>query len=78
MEKEILTEKHPRWPEYIFKLTHLLTAHGDGVETGNCYDDFRHTERILSTMPEIDVEATIAYFKKHYGDCDCKVFMLVA
>lgn len=72
--KEIMTPDHPRWEEFMEKL-----AGPDGCnldpekDTWECHHDFRFAKKILSSMPEIDVEESLLFFKRHGGYCDCEI-----
>jgi hypothetical protein len=38
-----------------------------------CYGDMRFTERILKSLPGIDVEGTLRLFREYGGHCDCHI-----
>lgn len=78
MGNRIFTNQHSEWDQFGSKLFHLVYAHNDGIETGNCSDDFRHTRKLLDLIPGIDVEGSIANFKEMYGcKCDCTLARII-
>jgi hypothetical protein len=78
MGKKILTPDHKDWDRFVFKLRNLLFVHTEewSPET-NCKNDLRHTENILKFSPDIDVQGTIEFIKKEFGDCDCKLLTII-
>ena len=69
----VMTPNHPQWRAFLQQLCGS-TALG---KTG-CLNDLRYSRRILRSMKRIDVAASIVFFKKHGGCCDCEVVMNVA
>jgi hypothetical protein len=66
---------HPRWPEFVNRLAGpgACNWRDDGWE---CFRDFRFTRQILPTLKgEIDVEASIEFFRVQGAHCDCTVIM---
>lgn len=65
---KILHTNHPRWKEFISKLSEAL----DDKQRGKTDDEFSRTKEILNEMfpnGEIDVFKTIQFFIQ-YGGCD--------
>ena len=64
VEKNILTQEHPLWDDFI----------GELKKMGNCNHTFDTTVGILaSRFPEIDIFPTLTFFKENGGACDCKI-----
>jgi hypothetical protein len=76
---ERLTPKHPRWGEFIFALDDALVMQEDpqtGEPRWTCPHDpsYPLAAGILAGMADIDVAATLRYFRRHAGCvCDCAV-----
>ena len=42
-----------------------------------CHHDHRHAERIMASMGDIDIPASIKYFASRGGFCDCEILLNV-
>jgi hypothetical protein len=72
MKKQILTNNHPYWEEYIRKLSFALNAHTEFASECSCNGNLRITKLVLSNIPKIDVKGSLEYIRSNYGECDCK------
>jgi uncharacterized protein DUF2695 len=71
MKREILTPASPRWEEFV-------RAYDAIPEDGPaCDHSYRNAERIMAEMGDIDIPATLEYFRDHGGYCDCEIGMNV-
>lgn len=76
----LITPGHPRWEEFLDRLTGPF---GLDVRNGGWHcaggRDKRHSRRILFAMGLSPgaVAATLAFFERHGGYCDCEVWMNV-
>lgn len=66
MNKEILNNNHRYWKALCYRLS-------EGIRTQGCNCTPFIAERILVSLPGIDVEATLNYFKEMGGYCDCEI-----
>jgi hypothetical protein len=46
---------------------------GDGAWECKGGSDKSRAERILGSIPDIDIPATLAFFEQHGGYCDCEI-----
>ena len=75
---EILTPSHPRWAEFLAKLSEVLT-HGMEPGSWRCGDDggggspHRYAEGIMEEMGGVDIDATLAFLDEHGAFCDCEI-----
>ena len=81
--KEIMSIDNPKWDEFY---TRLEGPEGCNIRTDdsgklvwNCGGgkDKTFAIKILSTMPKIDIGASIKYLDEHGGYCDCEILMNV-
>ena len=78
MKKELLTGTHPRWPEFVMTLGRGLNLREEnGKEKWDSDGDLSKSTKILESMGDIDIPATIDYLKKNGVPCDCKVLLNV-
>ena len=69
---------HPRWKEFVDRMSgpegvdFTQTDPDPKTATWTCHGDMRFARVILSTMEEVDVEASVA-FVGHY--CDCEILL---
>lgn len=77
--KEVMTTKHPRWHEFCERLGGSECCAFTGDLTWRCTGDTDkpYAHAVLATMPEIDIDASMAYFEAHGGYCDCEILMNV-
>ena len=78
MEKQILTQEHHAWPEFMDKLSFIVNAHAHSPSEINCNEDLEISKRILANMKGIDVEGTIAHFEAKLWKCDCCVLKMAS
>ena len=76
---EILSPGHPRWGEFVVKLSRSLIV----TDTKwRCDGDrhYRYTKQVMGEMGygEIDIAETLQFFQAHGGFCDCEVMFNVA
>jgi hypothetical protein len=64
-----------RWFEFMDKLGEALFAGlaEDDRRSSLCEHDHRFATKIMSEMGGIDIPASLAFFRKHGGCCDCEV-----
>ena len=67
---EIVTPDHKYWQAICIRLSDQLNIHG-------CQGDLRYTEKILKSLPDMDVEETLELYRTYGGYCDCEVLMNV-
>ena len=66
---ETLTLQHPRWNAFARELVEVLSK--------RCHHDHRHAERIMTSMGNINIPASIEYFASRGGFCDCEILLNV-
>jgi len=77
IDENILTPMNPKWERFEREVTHHLGIYECQDDTLNtrCDGSFKIARNIITNrFPEIDLEATIAYFKKSEWFCDCELF----
>ena len=65
-EKQIVDPKHPYWNAVYARL----------VPTYNekeCNHNHELVEKMLVSLPNVDVEDTIKFYRENGGHCDCEV-----
>lgn len=80
---DVMTPQHPRWDEFAERLEgpggcNFRKDEEDGI-IWNC-PKLRHrplATAILTAMGDIDVPASLAYFKERGGYCDCEILFNV-
>lgn len=77
----ILTPVDPRWQEFTDRLDgdEGCKFYFDELDEicWTCHHDLRFSRKILSTYDDVDVEATLEYFRQNGGCCDCEVLFNV-
>ena len=68
MRAEIIVPDHPRWPEFIAKLSRARL----------CYGTTEQTRITLAAMGDVDVEGTLSALKRLGGNCDCQIELDIA
>lgn len=63
---ETLTIESPRWNEFAETLSQTVLA-------DRCHHDHQHAKRIMTSMGNINIPASIKYFASRGGFCDCEV-----
>jgi len=71
MSLEILTPKSSEWNEFANALDAALHKWGCDGKTR------RLAKAIMTTMPDIDVDGSLAFFEEHGGYCDCEILINV-
>ena len=66
MKKEVLTPSHKYWKALCIRLSHTP-----------CQHDLRNTEKILKSLPNIDVEESLNLYLELGGFCDCEILFNV-
>ncbi len=74
---EVLTETHKFWNGFLRRLLDMLETPGSKNLHAKCNHDYQHTEKILQSLPNIDIDGTLSYFVYRRGHCDCEVFLNV-
>src|SRR5262245_49564238 len=77
---EIMTPANPRWNEFCDDLHETMTA-GLPEGTWRCDGDgylnnplvHQHAKAIMTKMGNINIEASLAFFREHGGGCDCEI-----
>ena len=75
----LLTPRDPRWDRFIGSIYHHIRIRDDyddpDLWMSDCDGSFRVTRNIIENrFPELDVEATLDYFRKMDWCCDCELF----
>jgi hypothetical protein len=70
MTKEVLSTGHPYWNALCFRLS-------EGLKVDGCNGSLDITERILISLPNVDVGATLDLFIQNEADCDCGILHLM-
>jgi hypothetical protein len=75
MNIQIVKPGHRDWEMFLEKLNRAVFSHYTPgfPETKDCVHTFRHTRSILESMPGVDFEETIEFFKSRNIKCDCTV-----
>jgi hypothetical protein len=73
-----MTPLHPRWREFCGRLHDALGGSPAGCNGGDDTVAHEGARAILSTMPEVDLAASIAYFVAHHAGCDCEILLNIA
>lgn len=79
----VMTPEHPHWQEFAERLEGEegcnFRKDGDGKITWSCKGgrDKTFAATILRMMPDIDVDASLAFFEAHGGHCDCEILFNV-
>jgi hypothetical protein len=73
-----MTPEHPRWEEFCERLDAALE--GSPAGCNGCGHPAGHeaARSILATMDDVDVAASLAYFREHGGHCDCEILLNLA
>lgn len=67
---EIMTPTHPLWDEFVEQLDEVADECDSTM-------DKPLAREILESMPDIDVEASFAFFEEYGGYCDCEILLNV-
>ena len=70
MTKEVLNNEHPYWNVLRIQLDEEL-------RNQRCNGLLDITERILVSLPNVDVGATLDYLIENEGNCDCEILHLM-
>ena len=65
-QKQIIDQTHPYWNAVYARL--FPTYHEKG-----CNHNHELVEKILISLPNVDVEKTIEFYRENGGHCDCEV-----
>lgn len=67
---DVMIPTHPLWDEFVERLDEV-------VDECDSTADKPLARAILETMPDIDVEASLAFFEEYGGYCDCEILFNV-
>ena len=65
-----MNNKHRYWKAFCYRLS-------EGVRTKGCYCHSFLAERILYSLPNINVNETLEFFKEKGGYCDCEILDVI-
>lgn len=75
---EVMKKQHPRWDEFIQRLAGPegcdFREEPDGRPTSRCQGK-KLTKAVLKAMGGVNIPASITYFEKNGGYCDCEVVL---
>lgn len=66
----IMSPDHPLWDDFIERLDAV-------ADLCDSTSDKPLARAILETIPDIDIEATFAFFEDYGGYCDCEILLNV-
>jgi hypothetical protein len=67
----IMNREHPGWQLYGQYLWRAVYPDG---QKSRCKCDYTHTVKIFETyFPEVDINASIEFYKANQGYCDCEI-----
>jgi len=69
----IVNSDHPRWYEFLVRLSERIDEHGD--RCGGPVGHGGHARDVLKEMGNIDVDRTLSTFDDQGGHCDCEILM---
>ena len=74
-----MNRDHPRWGEFIERLAGRCDIQEDGFAR-NCLGgrDKSKAIAIMESMGDIDIPASLAFFVRRAGFCDCEILFNVA
>lgn len=75
---QILTPSHPRWREFTSTLSDRLLAEVPAHRTSGCDNTHREAVAVMTVMGDIDIKASLTFFEKYGGYCDCEILFNVA
>ena len=89
---EIMTPHHPDWEEFVTRVTDALagpaaaTLEGQalvnaairGCNSQHAGKEPFETSRAVLALMDMDIEASIAFFRERGGGCDCETMLNVA
>jgi len=70
LEKGVVSTGHPYWKALCIRLNEGLRIYG-------CNGSLDIIERILVSLPNVDVGATLDFFIENEGRCDCEILHLM-
>ena len=74
MKKKVMDKRNKDFLKFIEELDKACNFRGESKDiTWECDHDHRRCREILLKYENIDIEATIKYFEKNGGYCDCEV-----
>lgn len=78
MKNKVMDKRNKNFPKFIEELEKKCNFKGEGKNmTLECDHDHKRCKEILQKYERIDIEATIKYFKKNDGHCDCEILFNV-
>jgi hypothetical protein len=84
MGLEILATDSPRWDEFadaLYEVTRIpgdpeaWRCDGDNLQAGNLA--YRYAKLVMTAMGNVDIPASIEFFQRHGGYCDCEILFNV-
>lgn len=79
-DMEILNPYHKFWNAFCFRLSDALfsrcykgSCSNELNEIKGCDHTFKNTIKIIKTLPNIDREKTLKFFRETNAVCDCKI-----
>jgi hypothetical protein len=78
-DDKILTPRHSRWREFVFRLEHAIVITFDPLEW-RCEGegDYRYSKQVLSEMGGIDATQTLMFLADYGANCDCEILDNIA
>lgn len=83
-KQQIVNPQHPLWENFCERLEGAegcdFKTDENGKITWKCKGgmDKSKARTILETMENVNIDATLNYFKRHGGHCDCEILFNVA
>jgi hypothetical protein len=79
--QRLMRPENPRWAEFLERLQGPggcdFKKDGNGEITWRCKGgkDKTLATAIMQSMSDVDVPASLAYFERHGGFCDCEIVL---
>lgn len=78
MKTKIMDKRNKNFYKFIEELDKKCNFRGEGKDIRwNCEHDHRRCKEILQKHKDIDIDATIKYFERNGGYCDCEILFNV-
>lgn len=76
----VMTPAHDLWPEFVGQLCHDISFQCSKNKIKSDCDSTTGRPFAKSILEDLgaDVEASLTYFSKHGGYCDCEIIMNIA
>lgn len=66
-KRKLVNQDHPYWHSVYARLFPLYNKK-------KCNGNYEIVESILMSLPNVDINGTIEFYKENGGYCDCEVF----